>query len=334
MEEETQLFDWIRHYGVLIFTTIVAGLAVGAALVLLGTRPYEAWALLVQRGDLIPPLELGRTAQAVFRSEPVYAPALDRLGLDIEPGVFLDGYAELRPVPETDGLVVVGRSIDPAQAQAIADAMADSLRREFEVRGLATLVSAGRAAPVERGLSSTVAGAAGAAAGFWLGVGAAILHFRLRRPVLSLHRALTISGADHVASLDGRQPRWLGALRRIRSWRRTPWSLSGLTRLAEDEPPVASRIRATGIRDGERVERELAEAVRSLQESRSPATLARDGVPQRPGVGAPAAEEPVGPRAVLVAHPGTPAAELLAARQEAVGDPGLRGSHLDLVWLR
>src|SRR5439155_738138 len=46
----------------------------------------------------------------------------------------------------------------------------------------------------------------------WLGVAVAIVHSRYRRPVLSVARAVALTGADRVVELGGRRSRWLGVL--------------------------------------------------------------------------------------------------------------------------
>ncbi len=338
VQDEPELIDWVRHYGALLAALVGLGVVLAAAVVATASRPYEAWTTLVQRGDKIPPLELGRTAQAIFRSEAVYGPVLEELELGVDPATFLAAHAELRPVPETDALEVVGSADDPDEAQRIADGMATSLQLRLKERRLATLVLFGRAAPIERGITPVVAGAAGAAGGLWLGLAAAVIHFRFRRPALTMRRAIAVVEPEHLAIVEARRPAWLGVLRRVRSWRRTPRALSALAQLAEPDDGPLSGVLAVGVADATAMERELAERIRSMAQTRTLAAAtaggaggtledARLGTQLVPGNAAPG-------RTVLVAHPGTPLAALRDAREEARREPALEGGHLDLVWLR
>ena len=67
-------------------------------------------------------------------------------------------------------------------------------------------------APVASGISRKVAVVVAAVAALWLGVAVAIVHSRYRRPVLSVARAVALTGADRVVELGGRRSRWLGVL--------------------------------------------------------------------------------------------------------------------------
>ena len=72
-----------------------------------------------------------------------------------------------------------------------------------------------------RSLSPRVVGALGGFSGFWLGIGAAIALFRLRRPVLSLNTVLHLLNPGRVTPLEGRAS-WLGALRPLPRPRKGP----------------------------------------------------------------------------------------------------------------
>lgn len=89
--------------------------------------------------------------------------------------------------------------------------MADALVAAFGdagVEGLVVLTGGIEA----RSLAPSVVVALGGFSGLWLGLGMAIVLYRVRRPVLSLRRALGLVSPTRVTLLDGRAS-WLGALR-------------------------------------------------------------------------------------------------------------------------
>lgn len=302
MDPDRSLFDWLGHYLSLIVLSSLLGIGAALAFLSLATPPYEAWSVIIQSEDRIAPRELGPLAQSVFVTEDVYGPAMAELGLDMSPSLFLREHAELRPVPETDALIVIGRSDDREQAERISDAMMRSLVETFRVRGLTVFTIFDQAAPVQRQAGPPVILAFGGMIGFWLGVAGAIVHFRLRRPILSLARAVAISGPDHVATVRGRRPRWLGVLRRPRRWKRGEATRSALDRLAARRPDGSTPrvIVATAHPDG---------VVPRLEEALSRGTTGS-------------------PRGVLVADAGTREETLTGLLRYAAGS-----GDLDLVWV-
>ena len=310
MEDDRILFDWIRHYLTVILLCVVAGVLVALAARMILPRQYEAWILLVQRGDKISALELGPTAKAVFISEAVYGPVLDRLGMDMAPQVFFERHAELRPTPETDALTVIGRSSDPEEAARIAEMMTEAFVQQFRERRLATFSEFGRIVPLEPGASSSVIVALGAVVGFWVGLSAAVIHYRLRRPVLTLHRAVALSGAGRITVVDGRGRRWLGALRRPRRLRPTSTGRDGRVPLARalNEHHVGT----ASFRGDARLIREVRRAV-------------------APTVGASARD---GQHAVVVAHAGTAERSVYDRRDGADASEAPSAPDVGLVWVR
>lgn len=217
MDNDRLLFDWLRYYGAGVALFVLLGLAAGAAVHSVSRGDSEAWSVVVQTDDRIPALQFGFVAQSVFRTASVYGPVMDDLGIVGSPRQFLEEHAELRPVAETDALIVIGRAGRPEDAKLISAAVTSELIAAFEQRGLSTLKRFGDAVPVSENVSGAVSVAIGASSGLWMGLGFWLMHYRLRRPVLRLQRASSLLSPRQVTVVQGPLPRWLGVLRPL--WR-------------------------------------------------------------------------------------------------------------------
>jgi hypothetical protein len=263
--DETLLLDWLRHYGALIALFVLAGMLASAA-ARAALAKAEAATLLVDRAAPVTTRELGTVAEAVFRSDAAVRPAMTTLGIDVSAERFLADSVQLRPVPGSRVLIVVGRAPSADRAAEISSAMSRSLIAALSAAGLQgfTILSAGTSA----GSASLVATLAlGGFAGLLLGVGVALIWYRARRPVLSLRRALDILPVSDVRAIDGRAG-WRGALRRRPRFgrsRRRGLELGSLLPAGEAptiavpgasrriERAVARRVLATGdVRAGRR----------------------------------------------------------------------------------
>ncbi|MBA3628066.1 MAG: hypothetical protein H0W55_00080 [Actinobacteria bacterium] len=216
MNEADKLFDWARFYGVLslILVALGSGAAVGYR-ALLPPRSESASVVVARAGTTLPSNQFQLLAKAVFRSAAVFEPAIEELGADKAPQEFLSEDVDLLPIPATTAVIILGRSHAPESAEDVAEAMATSFVRAFEDRTGTDLETFGSPTPRLRpgGLSLSVAIFLGATGGFWLGLALATLHYWAKRPVLSLRRALSVSGASGAAIVEGRSWRWLGVLR-------------------------------------------------------------------------------------------------------------------------
>lgn len=230
------VFAWLRHYGmVIVLATVVGGLA-GFAFAQLAPTRQEAWTVVVETGGRIPPLQLGPVATAVFHSSAVYGPAMRSLGITGPATRFLRQRTDLRPIPDTNTLLVVGFGRNQRDAQAVSGAMARSLITAFDDTGLSgfEIVGIPQPAAITTGVG-TASAVLFAATGFlWLAVGGSLLHYRFRRPVISLDRATKISEAERVSTLRARPFRGT-RLSRLR------WSDSGSNR------SVLRELRAAGL---------------------------------------------------------------------------------------
>jgi hypothetical protein len=222
MNDEGELLDWIHFYGFFIVLMIVLGLAGGVAYSRLSSREFEASSVVLETSGRISPRQLGPIAEAVFGSEDVYGPATRELGFQEGPGRFLSEVVDLRPVPDTNALIVVGRANTVEEAKLTADVTAQSLVAAFAERAqLNDFVTFGapEASAAPEGVAA-IAVVLGGAIGLWLALAMAVTHYWRMRPVLSVERALRITGADLATIVDGRA-RWLGVLRRRPRWKRS-----------------------------------------------------------------------------------------------------------------
>lgn len=250
MDPDRSLFDWLGHYLGLIVLSVVVGIGGALAFMAAVSPPFEAWSVIIQSTEKISERELGPLAQSVFVTDDVYAPAMRELGIDMEPQRFLSEHAEVRPVPDTDALIVIGRSHDEEEARRVSDAMMRSLIRTFSDRDLTEFTVFDQAAPIHRETAPPVSLAFGGMIGFWIGLAGSVIHYRARRPILSLARAVAISGPDHFVTVRARRPRWLGVLRRPRRWREGRANRAAIERLAARMPPGSNpAVRAATVHE-------------------------------------------------------------------------------------
>ena len=296
LERQPTLFDWMRQYAALVVLATILGVAAGIVYERLVFAKQEAWVILVEETGEIQPRTLGPSAQAIFRSRAVWGPVMDALDIPGSPASFLDDSVELRPVPDTPVLMVVGRAAEPGRASEIAEGMALSLEAAFRDAGVAGLTIFGdpQAVPVATGFADPPLLAAGGA--LWIGVGLALIHYQLRRPVLSMGSALVVSCADDVLVVRAGRVRWLGVFRRMSSRPRRWREVDRLgTTLASLTPGAVVFLAGLGRRREARARDQLLSLAEPSGEAAGPGT----------GEGAGAAR-----RAVFVCSPTTPRREL------------------------
>jgi DivIVA domain-containing protein len=214
-DDNPSFFDWLKYYKILVALLVLVGMVAGALYLLLRPRQYEASTLVVDTGRQFTARQLALVSEATFRSPAVVTPTMSALGIDVPQREFLEESVELRPIPDTNTMTVIGRADSMRQAQAISEEASESFVAASNSRtGLTELVVFGKsqAAPIQQDVTSSVALFLGATAGFWLGIALAVLHYRLKRPVLAFARAVLVSRADKVTIVDGGWS-WLGILR-------------------------------------------------------------------------------------------------------------------------
>jgi hypothetical protein len=314
MNDEGELLDWIHFYGFFTVLMVVLGLVGGVAHSRLSSREFEASSVVLETSGQISPRKLGPIAEAVFGSEDVYGPAMRELGFREGPGRLLSDVVDLRPVPDTNALIVVGRGNTVEEAKTTADVMARSLITAFaeraQLNGFVTF-GAPEAASAPEGVA-TIAVVLGGSIGLWLALAMAVAHYWRVRPVLSVERALRITGADLATIVDGRA-RWLGVMRRRPRWKRSRANKARLESIGvATESRSLTLVSAGG--GGERVAQPAA------------------GVPPRPVTATARGEED--PEGLLVAHAGS-SAHYLA--EMSYFDPALAARPLarpSLLWVR
>jgi hypothetical protein len=317
MDDEGELLDWVQFYGLFVVLMIALGLAGGAIYNRMSSRAFEASSVVLETSGEISPRQLGPLAEAVFGSEEVYGPAMSELGFQEEPDRFLGEVVDLRPVPDTNAMIVVGRAATLEEARAAADATARSLVAAFAERArLSDFVTFGApevASASEGGASIAVV--LGGAIGLWLALAVAVAHYWRVRPVLTVERALRITGADLATIVDGRA-RWLGVLRGRPRWRQ---SRSNRVRLESIGVPTGSRPLALVSAGG--APPHVAQPPAGTEIASRPAA----------GMSREAGEDPEG---LLIAHAGASAhylAEMSHFDPAVAGGPGARPA---LLWVR
>jgi hypothetical protein len=235
--DDDLLFDWLAHYGALMVLVVVVVVSVAAATWATFAPPSaETWSIVADSAQNVPARQLGVVGEALFQTEDTYAEAMATLGMTGDPAQ-LYRLVSLRFVPESRLLIVAARTDDINTASAAASATAQALVHAFERTGYNGLQVLGppQPAPITSELSVPALGLASTATAIILALAIAIISYRVRRPVLTLHRAAALLGPDAVASIPGRR-HLLGALRR-----RPPAISRQAARLA------SSRLRGPGI---------------------------------------------------------------------------------------
>jgi hypothetical protein len=314
MNDEGELLDWIHFYGFFTVLMVVLGLVGGVAYSRLSSREFEASSVVLETSGQISPRQLGPIAEAVFGSEEVYGPAMRDLGFREGSGRFLSEVVDLRPVPDTNALIVVGRGNTVEEAKATADVMARSLIAAFAERAqLNDFVTFGapEAASAPEGVAA-IAVVLGGSIGLWLALAMAVAHYWRVRPILSVERALRITGADLATIVDGRA-RWLGVMRRRPRWKRSRANIARLESIG-----VATESRSLT----------LVSAGGGGEQVAQPAA----GVPSRPVTATARGEEDL--EGLLIAHAGS-SAHYLA--EMSYFDPAVTAGPLarpSLLWVR
>jgi hypothetical protein len=306
MGSDDTLFAWTRYYASFILLCAVLGVFAGVIAVSVSPDVVAASTLVVQAGDSIRPRQLGPVAITVFRSEAVVGAAARALpGADsstVEEGT------ELLPLPDAPALIVLGQARGYEEAgrlsETAAEALVEALNRQVGTEEF-RIFSGPQGSFVPGDRSTGVSVAIGAATGFWLGLSFVVLHYRWKRPVLTLHRALSLSGADQLAIHRARGWTWLGFLR-DRIPRRE------LTR---------NEVRLAWLR--------------TPSEQLSSATARRDGRGARVSAG----PSPTGPSngeevLVITARPGTEEKAIASSRLMVGGADADRAGRIGLVWVR
>jgi hypothetical protein len=247
-DDDGLLGDWLAHYAPLMLLIVVVVTVAAVAWATVTVPTTEVWSIIVDSEQKVPARQLGVVGEALFRARDTYGEAMATLHMQGPPDqLYRD--VDLRVVPESRLLIVAAKTDDLYTSSVIADSMAQSLVHAFDRSGYPGLriLSAPQPAPVASTLPVPAVGLLGAVAGIVLAVAFATTSYRVRRPVLSLHRAVTLLDPDGVASIPG-HARFLGALRR-----RPPGVSPTAARLAASRfAGERIALRAPGLREDAR----------------------------------------------------------------------------------
>ncbi len=225
MDEDRSLFAWLRHYLAMILLLTAIGAAGGWIYTKVVPARQEAWTIVLETGEAIGPLQLGAVAQAVFNSANTYAPVLNAYRPGVSPQQFLGRDVQLLPIPGSNAMIVIGRAGSFDEASRMSSAMATSMVRTFASKGFPKFTTFAPQHPTGTTHSSEATIVLiSAAVGLWVGVGAAVIHYRTRRPVLALGRAVSVTEPQRVVILRRR-----ASLRRSR---RSEWRDNNEARLS------------------------------------------------------------------------------------------------------
>ena len=205
----SRLWWGVKRYWPVLLLGLVLGLAAsGSGVVddaLTSTPRYEATALVVASQLEINPEQLGRTADAIFNGGEVAEVVAEELG-GIDPSEVIPDRVRLEPVVDTVALRVIGTDRQPARAAELANLAADTLVGTLNDigPGLGVFVLQDPArAPTATGPQDSVVVPVlvGAFGGLLLGLAVVGLLLVLRRPVLSVEEAASVTGGNPIAVL-------------------------------------------------------------------------------------------------------------------------------------
>jgi hypothetical protein len=308
-DRDRLVFEAGRHYLAAIALVAFAAAIVATIVHLVRPHAVEVTTLVVEKGNRIGSLQQGTLSQVVFHSSTVYVPAMKALGLNESPQRLYED-VELRPVPGANALLVAGRDSDPQQAARLSEVMARALSAAYADRGFTfSVVGSPGPSALAVGLTLPVTVGLAAMSGFWLALGIALVHYRVRRPVLSLRRAVDLSAPERIALLPSGGRSWLGALSRTR-WRDA--EQRALRRMAQGLPQPCRVTVVAPRRIAGRADR-----------------TAVPWIQQEPHGSSSRVRRPVRHWTVLVVGPGTPEAEL----DQILAMEGGRHS-VALAWMR
>lgn len=318
MNLDATLPAWIRHYAVLLTLSMLLGLGGTFLYIQLREDPYEFSTIVVGSGSAIIPRQLGPVARSLFESRAVYEPVIRDLGVKVGTDDFFRDHAEIVPLLEAPSLVVLGRSPSRETAEQIsidmANQLVEALNRQVGDQEL-RIFSGPEPSRLPGKLGASLILASGALVGLWTGIAAALIHYRWRRPVLTLHQALALSGAAHLTIFDNQKStgwRYLRSRRWSKSVARDDVRLAWLERSIAGRPVQLQTLKSSAA--AKRIRRQLGSSLSSDDEQ-----------------GAHLGSEDM---LVMVAGAGTTEEAIVASRLAAGSTQDSRQDRIALVWLR
>lgn len=241
------LADWLAHYAARMLLIAVVITVAATAWAALAVPRTEMWSIVVDSEQDVPARQLGVVGEALFQAEDTYAQAIGELGLTDAQALY--DVVTLRSVPESRLLLVVARADDVYTASTTSATMARALVDAFERSGYPGLriLGAPQPAPTPSGLSVGAIALIAAVTGIVVAFAAAIVDFRVRRPVLTLHRAAAIIRPEAIGTLPS-GGRLLGSLRH----RSVPSAAPAGSHLETLLDPEGSTLVAPGMSEADR----------------------------------------------------------------------------------
>jgi hypothetical protein len=204
--DEASAFAWLRHYAPLLVAAILAGAAVAGVSARLRPPSAEAWTYVLQTPYRLPRAQLGLMSKAIFASPVVFRTVERDLAISESEQVFHRS-VEVRPVPQTNTLIVVGRAADPVQARELSAAAARGLVKAFRRTGVPEFVILGTGPPaIAPSVSDHVIVVATILVELIAAVVTGLVHFGVVRPILSLDRAIAATRASRLVEVGRVRP--------------------------------------------------------------------------------------------------------------------------------
>lgn len=130
----------LARSGRLLGAAFVIGAVLGAVAAKRASLTYEGQSVVVATQTSLDPSTFGNLAKAAFATDTVLTPVVRTLGLNATPRTLLaNGTLEADTVSGATAIRIIGRSSDPRQAAALANAGAESFVNAAQAKGLGTL---------------------------------------------------------------------------------------------------------------------------------------------------------------------------------------------------
>jgi hypothetical protein len=199
--DEPSAFAWARHYAVLLVAALVVGAVVGGTIAGLRPPSAEAWTYVLQTPYRLPRAQLGVMSKAIFASPVVLERVRAELGVAVSETAFRQS-VEVRPVPQSSTLIVAAHSADGTYSRELSAAAASGLVEAFRRIGVPEFEILGTGPPaVASSVSDKVVIVAAMVVALLAGVVVALVHFGVVRPILSLDRAIAVTGPSRLVEL-------------------------------------------------------------------------------------------------------------------------------------
>lgn len=190
---------WLRLHAWALVGLVALGGATGGLVALQAPPSYESEYVVVASSTTISTEDFGSLAEAVFGTDTVLQPVVDRLGLEeTSQSLLASGRLAMEPVAGAAAVRIKGRASTPGLAADLAESAATSFSEAAETRGMGTFQLFATTGPAGR-LRRVPAGTWALAGAFLAGVAGlalALVVYFARRPVVTEESAQRLFPSD------------------------------------------------------------------------------------------------------------------------------------------